>query len=66
MDIKLKHDFPKTSAPAERALLHAGIKKLAQLAKHREADIAALHGMGPKAIGILRLALKQKGLDFKE
>jgi predicted flap endonuclease-1-like 5' DNA nuclease len=63
---QLTHDLPKTSAPARRALDGAGITSLAQLARYSEKEIAALHGMGPKAIGILREALAAKGLSFAD
>lgn len=46
-------DFPKTSKPAERALIHAGYTKLDQLAGVSEKELLKLHGMGPKAIRIL-------------
>ena len=55
----------KISQPAQRALAAAGIKTLAQLAKRTEADLLALHGVGPKAITILKPILKTKGLTFK-
>lgn len=58
--------LPKTSAPARRALDHAGIASLEALTKHTEKEIAALHGMGPKAVRILREALQEKGLAFKK
>jgi hypothetical protein len=58
-------DLPvKISAPARRALAGANITSLAQLAEHRESDIARLHGMGPKALGVLRQALAAQGLSF--
>jgi len=50
--------------PAVRALVAAGYTSLDQLTKAREADIAGLHGMGPKALGILREALKERGKSF--
>ncbi len=53
------------AAPAQRALAGAGITQLEQLAKWTESDLLALHGMGPKAIGLLRDALRAKGLAFK-
>ncbi len=55
----------KLSQPAQRALAGAGIKTLAQLAKRSEAEVLALHGVGPTAIPILKAALKGKGLAFK-
>ena len=58
--------FPKIGAPATRALEAAGYTNLKQLTKVTEAEIAQLHGMGPKALGILRDALKAEGLSFKQ
>lgn len=58
-------DFPKISKPALKALNAAGYFRLEQLSQVREAELAKLHGMGPKALGILREALKELGLDFK-
>jgi len=51
-------------APARRALASAGYTSLAQLAGAREADLLALHGMGPKAMRILREALAERGRGF--
>ncbi|MEZ4860124.1 MAG: alpha/beta fold hydrolase [Caldilineaceae bacterium] len=56
--------FPKIGAPALRALNGAGYQTLEDLAQAREADLAKLHGMGPKALGILRDALAARGLAF--
>lgn len=58
-------NFPKIGAPATRALEAAGYTTLKQLTKVTEAELAQLHGMGPKALGILREALKAQGLSFK-
>jgi hypothetical protein len=58
------NDLPKTSAPAQRALTAAGYHRLEQLTQVSEAELLRLHGMGPKAIGILRQALQEKGLAF--
>lgn len=58
--------FPAGVAqPAVRALASIGVTKVEQLSKHRESDVAALHGMGPKALGILKTALKTQGKSFK-
>ena len=59
-------NFPKIGAPATRALEAAGYTNLKQLTKVTEAEIAQLHGMGPKALGILRDTLKAQGLSFKQ
>jgi hypothetical protein len=55
---------PKLSQPALRALDSAGYKRLEDLISVTEAEIAALHGMGPKGIRLLREALAEKGLAF--
>ena len=47
--------------PAQRALRNAGITSLEQLAAAPEADLTRLHGMGPKALAILRQALANRG-----
>jgi hypothetical protein len=60
------HDLPKTSAPAQRALESAGITTLEQLTKVTEEELLQLHGMGQKAIRILRDELKAKGLLFRK
>lgn len=56
---------PGLSNPAVRALHHIGITRVSELAKHRESDIAALHGMGPKGIVVLKAALKAQGKSFR-
>ena len=58
-------NFPKIGSPATRALEEAGYTNLKQLTKVTEAELAQLHGMGPKALGILRETLKAQGLSFK-
>jgi hypothetical protein len=54
------------AAPARRALAEAGIERLEQLTEISEAEIKALHGMGPNAIAQLRGALDAKGLAFAD
>jgi hypothetical protein len=55
---------PKLAKPAQRALAQAGYTRLEQLSKVTEAELAKLHGMGPKAIGQLREALTAVGKSF--
>jgi hypothetical protein len=57
-------DLPKISQPARRALAGVGIERLEQLTEFSEAEIKHLHGMGPKAVGILRQALADRDLSF--
>ncbi len=62
---KQESDFPNIGAPATRALEFEGYTTLKQLTKLSEAELAQLHGVGPKAIRILRDALKERGWSFK-
>jgi hypothetical protein len=63
----LEHDFPKgIGRPATDALLAAGYTHLEQLTRVKAGDIKALHGVGPKAIDILRETLAEKDLSFAD
>lgn len=53
------------SAPARRALEHKQISTVQQLSAYSEADILALHGIGKSSIPVLKKALEEKGLSFK-
>lgn len=57
-------DLPKIGAPATRALNLAGITRLEHVTQFREAELMKLHGIGPKAIRMLRAALAERGLAF--
>jgi hypothetical protein len=51
-------DLPKgIGGPASRALANAGITTLAQVAGMSDAALLAMHGVGPKAVRVLRAAL---------
>lgn len=52
------------SQPALRAFAAAKLTTLAAVARHTEAELLALHGVGPKAIRLLRPALAAAGLEF--
>jgi len=52
---------PGIGGPALRALANAGIRSMSDLARRSEPELAALHGMGPKALGILKSALAASG-----
>jgi hypothetical protein len=59
--------FPKgRGGPALRALHEAGVRSLNDVARWTETDLAKLHGVGPKALGILRSALEGSGQRFRE
>lgn len=53
------------SGPALRARETAQIGSLDDLAEWTEEDLAALHGMGPKGIAPLRVALTASGRGFR-
>lgn len=57
--------FQGLSNPALSALAGAKITTLPKLAKFTEAQLLALHGLGPASLPILRKALQAKGLNFK-
>jgi uncharacterized protein YdhG (YjbR/CyaY superfamily) len=57
--------FPNIGQPALRALTAYGVKSMKSLTDHTESEILKLHGMGPKALGILKLELSKSGLAFK-
>lgn len=54
--------LPKIGAPATRALHAAGYTSLRQLAGVPRVELAKLHGMGPKALGIIEAALERHDL----
>jgi hypothetical protein len=52
---------PGIGAPARRALTAAGYLSLADLAGVSEQELLRLHGVGPKAVRILRAILAERG-----
>lgn len=56
--------LPRISAPATRALTGAGYTSLGRLAGVPRSELAALHGMGPKALRLIEEALEQHGLHL--
>jgi hypothetical protein len=58
-------ELPRIGAPATRALNNAGVLSLENLTHWTEDELFALHGVGPKAIRILREHLDDLGLAFK-
>ncbi|GAB3447393.1 hypothetical protein GCM10027517_31130 [Phycicoccus ginsengisoli] len=56
--------LPRIGAPATRALRAEGIWTLEQVRALREDQLAALHGVGPMALRLLRDALAEHGWDF--
>jgi len=54
------------SQPALRALESVGVKRLKDLTRFSEAELLELHGMGPKAMTVIRAALAAENLSFKK
>ena len=52
------------SAPARRALVNEKILKVSDLAKFTQAQIEALHGIGPSAMPKLLTAMKAERVKF--
>lgn len=58
-------EFPREiGRPAARALIQAGFATWAVLSGQKRADVAALHGVGPKAMRELDEGLDQRGLGW--
>lgn len=58
--------LPKIGSPATQALLSIGIASLEEVAAYSEKELLDLHGVGPKAIRILKDVMKEKGMSFKK
>ena len=56
--------LPKVGAPATRALNGAGYTELRQLAGASRAELAKLHGIGPRALRIIAAALEEHRLSL--
>lgn len=52
------------AAPARRALESQGIVSLKQLSQMRESEISSLHGMGPKALSMLKQLMDEHHISF--
>ncbi len=62
---EVKSDLPAgIGAPARRALVGAGYTRLDSLTRVTEAELLRLHGVGPRALGVLRDALEERGRSF--
>jgi predicted flap endonuclease-1-like 5' DNA nuclease len=59
-------DLPRgLGAPAERAFAQAGYTTLEQFVEVSEKDLLRLHGVGPKAVRLLREQLTSHNLTFR-
>ena len=61
----MNDDLPRIGAPATRALEAVGCSRLSQVAELSEAELLAMHGVGPKAVRILSETLVAKGLSLR-
>lgn len=59
-------DLPSIGRPARNALFAAGYYRMEQLTRVSEKELLGLHGVGQKAIDILRQALAEQGLSFAD
>jgi DNA-directed RNA polymerase alpha subunit len=59
-------DLPRIGGPATNALAAIGVTRLDQVAAMREADLLAIHGVGPKAVRLLHAAIAERGLAFRD
>jgi hypothetical protein len=57
--------LPRLGAAATRALTTHGVSRLEQVAERTEAEVQALHGVGPFALSRLRAAMDAAGLAFR-
>lgn len=56
--------LPPLAAPARRALAGVGVRALEELTEHPRSEVAALHGMGPRALSALDAALAGAELAY--
>lgn len=56
----------RVAGPARGALASLGVSSLPELARHTEAEVAGLHGMGPTALARIKAALRTAGLRFRD
>ncbi len=54
-------EMPRTGGPASRALELAGYTTLESVAEVPDEELLVLHGVGPKAVRIIREALAELG-----
>jgi hypothetical protein len=55
---------PSIGRPALGALRAAGINRLSEVTRLRAEELLALHGVGPKAVRLLRAELAERGREL--
>jgi DNA-directed RNA polymerase alpha subunit len=58
--------LPKVGNPALNALENIGITTIHQLTKMTEKETLKIHGVGPKAVSVIKEAMKKDGISFKK
>ena len=59
-------EFPRSIGNvARRELAAHGLTRFAQLTDHSERELLEIHGVGPKAVQILREELSSRGMAFR-
>lgn len=58
------YELPAIGRPATSALVTAGLTSLDKVAELTEKQLLGMHGVGPKAVRILREALVERGSHF--
>ncbi|SDJ27909.1 hypothetical protein SAMN05192558_11456 [Actinokineospora alba] len=56
----------RVGKPALRAFAAAGFSTVEQFAQVSAVEVAALHGLGPKAVIVMRESLAELGLTFAD
>lgn len=51
---------------ARRELAVHHVTRFAHLTEWTEREVLAIHGVGPRAVRIVRAALQEQGLDFRD
>lgn len=66
-DIRPVGDLPDAMGKtAPRELKYAGIGSLQEASEYTEKELLAIHGVGPKAIRLMKEAMAEKGLRFRQ
>jgi predicted flap endonuclease-1-like 5' DNA nuclease len=65
-DVVVIAELPGIGRVATRALAEREITTLDQVPALTEAELLAVHGVGPKAVRILREALDARGMRLRE
>lgn len=66
-DVRSVGDLPnELGKTAPRELQLAGIDSAEKVSEHSEKELLEIHGVGPKAIRILRAALAERSMGFRK